>query len=468
MSETAASLLNARYIAIRTAEAKGLTKRLLEASHDKTPGVRRLFSPILYRYWHRDREAGWALIEKIANGTVRFPGRVDSDALEILVSVSMPILNECRQEPDQLHRLAAIWQAQMSGLFGSPLTRTIRMLGRIQLLLKMRANSFADMMRKQPAYQPVNYVELEATFRRPDAFRTAWAEALACLEQPQTPPDAIERTLMRKELTFDLYLMLVCERALIQYGALTDPPGTIDLLERLFHQGCPWFRHSILYALFHILMALPAVEDQWFDRYNALALEFFTAGNWRLQTESGLYVMPGHVANPDVVAARHGRPATVVTELLQRAIASNDEAEITGLLQAVDGVAFYHNNGALALSMLERALDLGGKRVERQVITGLANIRLLNQPLLDTYVEKHRSFAGIDPAAIAAAQPSIMEEDLLTLIDGFVIYTMLTSDGFRAQLCRAFRRALGVRTVEAFMIQLLEWVRDEVTVRKRG
>ena len=467
MNETAAALLNARYIAISTAEAKGLTKRLLEASHDKTPGVRRLFSPILYRYWHRNREAGWALIEKIANGTVRFPGLLDKDALEILGSVSMPILNECRQEPDQLNRLAAIWAAQMSGLFGSPLARTARMLGR-SWVLKVAANSFADMMRKQPSYQPVNHKELEATFSRPDAFRTAWAEALACLEQPQTPPDAIERTLMRTELTFDLYLMLVCERALIQYGVLTDPPGTIDLLERLFHQGCRWFRHSILYALFHILMGLPSVEHGWFDRYNALALEFFTAGSWRLQTEAGLYVMPGHIANADVVAARHGRPATVVPELMQRAIAAKDEAQITALFMAIDGVAFYHNEGALALSMLERALELGGKQVEPQVIIGLANIRLLNQPLFDSYIEKHRSFAVIDPAAIAATPPSITEEDLLTLIDGFIIYTMLTSEGFRSQLCRAFRRALAVRTVEEFMIQLLEWVRDEVSVRKRG
>jgi len=32
------ALLNARYVAIRTAEAKGLTDRLLEAARDRTPG----------------------------------------------------------------------------------------------------------------------------------------------------------------------------------------------------------------------------------------------------------------------------------------------------------------------------------------------------------------------------------------------------------------------------------------------
>ncbi|MGH7051165.1 MAG: hypothetical protein ACREE5_11045, partial [Acetobacteraceae bacterium] len=64
MSETNASaaLLNARYIAIRTAEAKGLTDRLLEAAHDKTPGVRTLVAPLLYRFWHRNRSEGWKLV----------------------------------------------------------------------------------------------------------------------------------------------------------------------------------------------------------------------------------------------------------------------------------------------------------------------------------------------------------------------------------------------------------------------
>ncbi|MGH7104459.1 MAG: hypothetical protein ACREFJ_18935, partial [Acetobacteraceae bacterium] len=75
MSEVIASaeLLNARYIAIRTAEAKGLTERLVEAAHDKTPGVRHLVAPLLYRFWHRNwhnGDEGWKLVERIAEGAV--------------------------------------------------------------------------------------------------------------------------------------------------------------------------------------------------------------------------------------------------------------------------------------------------------------------------------------------------------------------------------------------------------------
>jgi hypothetical protein len=38
------TLLNARYVAIRTAEARNMTDRLLQAARDRTPGVRRLLA----------------------------------------------------------------------------------------------------------------------------------------------------------------------------------------------------------------------------------------------------------------------------------------------------------------------------------------------------------------------------------------------------------------------------------------
>ena len=467
MSEaaTSAALLSARYIAIRTAEAQGLTDRLLEAARDKTPGVRRLFVPVLYRFWHRNREEGWKLIEQIADGCVRFPGLVDRDALEMLGEVSMPILNACRQQPDQLARLSAIWHTELTALFGSLLARTVRVLGR-SWVLRTGANSLAAVMKNQPPYQPVNYRELDAAFARPDSDRVAWKEALACLEQPELAPGPIERILSRTDQPFDLYIMMVCERALIYYGARTDPAAAMDLLERLFHEGCPWFRQSILYILSHTLSYLPELEESWIDRFNALSEAFFVSDSWKLQTQSGNYKFPGQVTNADVVAARHrpGRPPHVVPLMMQRAIAAGNEEQIAALFDAIDSVAFYHQNGALALAMLERAHEYGGASVERRLIVGLANVRLLDQPLVDAYLEQKRAFAGIDPEHVAAAEPTISEEDFITLIDGFMVHMMLTSDNFRGQICGAFRRATHARSVQEFLVQILEWVRDGLAV----
>jgi hypothetical protein len=463
-AEGAQALLNARYVAIRTAEAKGLTDRLLEAARDRTPGVRRLLIPILYRFWHRDREHGWALIERMAQGMVRFPGLLDMETVEIMGALSMPILSACRREPEQLARLAAIWRTHLGRLFDSPAARTLGLIGRFNLVVRRGASVVADLMKRQPVYQPVNYAELETAFGRDDDFRVAWEEALACLEHPEFGPAPIERILTRPDLPFDVYLMLVCERALIYYAAVTDPAAGFDLLERLFHEGRPWFRHSVLYALFYVLNFVPIVQEGWIERYDALAEEFFMSGSWRLQTASGHYVMATHVANADVAAALHqpGRPPRVVPTLLRHAIEAGDEAQIDALFDAIDGVAFYHNNGELALSMLEVAQQLGGEAVEQRVIASLASVRLLDQPLVDASLEQRRTFADISPERVAATEPSITEEDLLTLLDGFIIHAMLTSDGLRALICGAFRRGIRAHSLEEFLAQILQLIRDEL------
>lgn len=458
-----AALMNARYIAIRTAEAEGLSHRLLEAARDRTPGMRRMLAPLLYRYWVHHREDAWQLFERIAAGSVRFPGLVDREAIVLLCEVSMPVLNACRQEPAELTRLAAIWQAQMSAVFGSPLAKAGRLLAR-RWMLKAGANAFGEVMKRQPAYQLVNYQELEVTFARPDSFRRMWSEALSCLERPELGHEAVAAILSDPALPYDLYLMLICERVLVYQGVKGDTAAVIDLLERLFQEGCPWFRQSILYALFHILRVQPAVEDAMLDRYDALAREFFASGSWRLTTSRATYEFAAITANSDVVAFGHRpeRPPRVVPALLEQAISSGNGEELAALFGAIDGVAFYHGNGALALELLRHAYELGGKAIEPRIVASLATVRLQNQLLVDAFISQHRLFAGISPAYVAAKEPSVSEEDLVTLIDGFVIHMLLNSAYFRGQICAAYRRALDVRSVEEFLMQIMEWVRDEL------
>jgi hypothetical protein len=466
-TDAAAALRNARYIAIRTAEAKGLTDRLLEATRDRTPGIRRLLVPLLYRYWYANRDKGWELIERIAGRAVRFPGLVDRSAVEILGEISMPILHISREEPEALARLLAIWRTLFARILGSPLAMMARLLGR-NFVLRRIANSFAGVMQQQPDYQPVNHQELVATFALPDEARVAWRRALECLEQPAGRPDAIEAILMQTDRPFDLYLMLVCERALICHGARTDPAYILDMAERIFHDGCRWFRHSLLYVLYHAFDHRTDIEDGWLERYEALALEFFVSGSWRLVTGAGRYAMPGHVANPDVVAARRrpGRAPRVVPALLQRAIAAGDEAEIAALFAAIDGVGFYHAEGELALALIEKAQELGGSSVEHRVVTALAGVRVLDQPLIDAVLDQRRMFPRITLSEVAEAEPTIVEEDLLTLVDGFVIHMMISSDEAREQLCLLFRRALGARGATECLLQLLEWTRDRLGVSR--
>src|ERR1700738_4977150 len=158
---TPAALLNARYIAIRTAEAADLTDRLLQASRDKDPAVRRQLVPMLFRFWHRDPQRGWILLEQIAQQAVRFAGLPDRGSIELLGAVSAAILNVSRQEPDDLARLGVIWRGLIDRILGGPLARGVRLVGR-GLVLRGLVGLLASRLKNQTTYQGLNYAELAA------------------------------------------------------------------------------------------------------------------------------------------------------------------------------------------------------------------------------------------------------------------------------------------------------------------
>jgi hypothetical protein len=459
---TPAAVLNARYIAIRTAEAAGLTDRLVQACRDKDPAVRRMLVPMLFRFWHRDRDRGWALLEQIEQRVVRFGVVLDIGAISVLGAVSLAILNESRQQPNDLARLGAFWSGLTDRVLGSPLARGVRLVGR-GLVLRKLVGMLADRVKNQPNYQPLNYNELVASFARPAEFRQKWARVLTCLEQPDTAPGPIVEVLSEPRLPFDLYLMLVCERALIYYGVKTDPAAMMDTAEHLFQNGARWFRQSILYVLLHVLEAWGSPDEETLDRYEALTFEFYRAGDWQLDTSVEHYVFANQLANVDaIVARRGGRTPHVVGDMLDSAIADNDVAAINALFDGIDGVAFYHDDGALALTMLERAYISGSAAVEDRVVESLASVRLQNQQLVDAFLQQHISFTRIRAEQVATAEPSVGDEDFNTLIDKFFIQTMLASADFRAQFCRVLKEILTLRTAEECLVLIVEWFRDEL------
>jgi hypothetical protein len=311
-------------------------------------------------------------------------------------------------------------------------------------------------------YQALNFKELSVTFARPSEFREAWRAGLVCLEHPERGLGAIAEILSRTELPFDVYLMLLCERTLIYHGVKVDAIGTIAVLERAFTEGCPWFRQSVLYVLFHILGNLPAVEDAWLDRYVAIAEEFFVSNSWRMSTSVAQYNFAGHLGWPEIVIDRH-RPGTtprIVTRLMERAVAAGDAEQIKGLFGAVDAIAFAYGRAPLALKLLERIAEIGGASVEEWVLKSLATVRLQDQPLVDAFLEEHRNLTRLRPQ-VEGVEPTIREEDMPTLLDGLTVQLILTSDYFRSRVCEAFHRAAEARSVAQFLAQILEWLRDE-------
>jgi len=145
---------------------------------------------------------------------------------------------------------------------------------------------------------------------------------------------------------------------------------------------------------------------------------------------------------------------------LSRAIEAGDEAQIEGLFLAIDSIAFAYGRARLALSLLERVLEIGGAPLEDRVLKSLATVRLQNQPLVDAFIEQHRNLVNLRER-VEATEPSVRETDMPTLLDGLTIQLTLTSSYFRGRMCDAFRRAIEARSVSQFLVQILEWLRDE-------
>jgi len=452
------AVLNARYIAIRTAEARGLTDHLLQATRDKTPGVRQLLVPMLYRFWHRDHEQGWRLLARIGSDMIHFPGIPDVFATETFAEVSLAILNGCRDNPEQLERLALIWRNQIEVIFRTPLARA---LGK-SLVLKMLARPVARVLQRQPAYQPLNFKELGVTFARPDAFRAAWRAVLRCLDQPEIGLAPLADILARRDLSFDLYLMLLCERTLIYHGVKIDPAGTFEVLQRLFDEGCSWFRQSVLYVLFHILGNAPSVEDAWLDRYAAIAEEFFVSNSWKMTTSVADYRFAGHLAWLELVIDQHrpGKAPRILPRLFERAVAAGDADGIDGLFGAIDSIAFSYGRAPLALSLLAVACEIGGGAIEERVLKSLATVRLRDQPLVDAFLDEHKDLTKLR-TRVEGIEPTIKEEDMPSLLDGLTVQLILNSDYFRGRVCEAFRRAIEAQSTSQFLVQILEWLRQE-------
>jgi hypothetical protein len=453
-------ILSARYVAIRTAEARGLTDRLLEAARDRTPGLRSMLVPLLYRFWFRSRQEGWALLEQIGDDVIsrRFPNLVDNYAMETFAEFSLAVLNTCRHDPSQLDRLAGIWRIRVERIFATPLARLVGQ----GLVLRLMVRPVSRVLARQPAFQPLNLRELKATFAQPDDFRQNWRNILICLEHPESGYGPIADLLMQRDRPFDLYVMLLCERALIYHGVALDTEGVISLLERVFAEGNPSFRQSVIYVLFHILTNLPKVEDGWLSRYLALCEVFFTSNSWRMTTTAGEYNFASHLCWPEVAADqnRPGSDPRIIPQLLARAIDASDEAQIDGLFAAIDSIAFAYSRAPLALSLLERALQLGGAAFEDRVLKSLATVRLQNQSLVDAFIEQHRNLASLREK-LEGIEPGIRENDMPTLLDGLTVQLILNSSYFRSRVCDAFRRAMNAHSVPEFLVQILEWLRDE-------
>jgi hypothetical protein len=452
-AQPAADLLSARRTAIRVAEARQLDDRLLQAARDKSPAVRITLATMVYRYWLQHREAGWSFLERLSREMVGRFSLPRADVLETFGHASLAILNNHMNEPETMTRLLALWRQRVEELMGGPVVRFLGQAWAMRIMLL----PLTELMKRQPAYQPLNTREMDVAFAKDEAYRSTWKVALDVLEHPDLGVGGLVEILSKKELAFDVYLMLVCERAFIVAEA-SNSADTFEQLERLFQTGAPWFRQSVLYILFHVLGRAKTVEEDHLTRYRALTEAFFIEAGASLTTTVAQYEFAPHLAWPEIIHDLH-RPGTgpwLLPDLLRHALKANDKKSIELVFKAIDLAGFAYGRHTLALGLIGKAYEIGGRAVEDHVVAALANVRFEDQALVDDLLLTP-TFQRLKKA-VSSASPTIRGEDIPTWVDGFVVQTMMTSDAFRAQICGAFRRALAARNTRQFLMQALIWV----------
>jgi hypothetical protein len=332
----------------------------------------------------------------------------------------------------------------------------VRAVGR-HWTLNLMLGPLTELMKRQPAYQPLNTREMSVTFARDERFRRHWRAALDCLERPEGGIAAIADVLSDVDLPFDVYLMLVIERALIVRAKL-DFDGTFDAIERMFRDGPAWFRQSALYALFHILQSVAFADDDRLRRYGMMTEDFFLTSGATMTTSVATYSFSPHLAWPEIVVQtqRRGDGPWLLPRLLEKAITSQDDERIERVFKAIDLIGFAYARPTLALSLVERASEIGGATIEARVVETLANIRFQDEGLVDEFLERP-DLARLKPL-VKAASPTIRGEDIPTWIDGFVVHSLLSSPDFHRDVCAAFRRALDARSTAQCLRQILVWV----------
>ncbi len=452
--DLAPELLSARIVAIQTAAYRGYPDALLAAAGDRSAAVRAVLVPHLYRYWKARGEEGWALLDGLG---AQLPGRFGlprQSQVEVSGGLSLAILTRDYDDPATLERLGGFWRANVRRLLTSPLVRTAAS----RLVLKGAVAALNVVMRDQPEYQPLNLRELRHTFSAPGSHERG-LRALRALEEPSVGVGCVVEVLEERSLPFDVYLMMVAERALVLHGA-RDPAATLTAITHIYRDGAPWFRQSCLYSAFHTLNVEGAVEDAWLDTLGELTEDFFHADRARLQTAVAAYSFPPHLAWAEIVFERH-RPtgkARFLNPFFAAAQARGDEELCRTVITACHLLSFAYRQPQIALDALRDIVPSvpPGSALQDALVEALANIRLYEDASVDRFL--HGLGDHELERRVTASAATVRAEEFPTWMDSFVNHQLTSSDEFRLEMCGAFRRAAAVANVRELLYDNVRWV----------
>jgi len=454
------SIINARRVAIVVAHSLDLNEMLVRASQDPAPAVQALLVPYLYRFWNKDHDAGWLLMDRLSEKLTHRGGLPKIRTVSVYGGLCLAILIYHSDEPAVVERLQAHWKESVRRIlhYTGGRSRTFLIRSTLRLGIFALTRMLQLLMAAQPEFQPINLREMRVSYARgAGAEQRMGLEILEYLEHPERGFAEPINVLMNKDLPYGLYLMLVVERTLIFHSA-KDPRGVMRALFEVHRNGCEWFRHSALYIGYHALNLAERVEDEWLDLFARMTRETISSTRATFQTSTAKYELLPQIAAAEIVLDKH-RPqgrAQFIPEFYAEAKRLGDPDYARRVIGACGLLSFGYRRHELALDALRPALADRDPQVRAAVVEALAAVRFHSEEAVDRFLEsEHARDLGQQVASMTLGAKS---NDIFVWVDQYVIHALLNSDHFRTEVVSAFRRAGHARSLPELLQQILKWV----------
>lgn len=452
------SIVNSRRVAIEVAYRLQLTELLVMAALDRLAVVRGLLVPYLYRFWKKDREEGWRLLDQLAARTRNQLGLPNVRAIEVYGGLCMAVRIYHAHEGDVVERLQTHWNRTVRHLlhFGDGRSRALF----VRLTLRVAIFALTRMLRltmaAQPDFQPINLREMAESAKRPAIERQLSLQVVDHLERPELGFDGPIEIVMNRDLRFGVYLMLVIERTLIFHG-VKNPGPMFEALYRAHRDGCAWFRSSALYIAYHTLNSQPEVDDRWLELYERMTRESISARRGTFRTAIGTYDLLPHIAACEIIFEKF-RPqgsARFIPDFYAEAKSLADLDYARRVIGASSLLSFGYRKHELALDSLRPALADRNPQLRDALVKSLAGIRFHAEEAVDRFLQSQQ--APDLAESVASRTLAVRSNDIMVWIDPYIIEALTTSDWFRSEIVGAFRRAANARNLADLLQQILKW-----------
>jgi hypothetical protein len=467
----ATATLNARQVAFTVALDLNLKAIFRESARDRSEAVQALLIPYVFRYWQKNRAAGWELltelVDEIWSQTI-FPRH---GVLIVAGGMALHILIHHLDDSAFLLSLRKVWKPTVAKARQKVESR----FGKV--FIKALAMSLFWVMVTQPDYQPLNARELRTSFRRKKPQR---AQGLRVLEDLRTPARGITETLnilIQEKPSYDVFLMVVAERTLVFHGC-QNPSKVFPELFRLHAEGPAWFRQSVLYTCFQILNRISPAQDDWLEQFESLTFETWgETGNWR--SENGAYDLSPHLAWLELAFEKH-RPRTVlaprnlfIPRFYRKTREAGDKNAVRRVLEACKVLTLGYKMPRLALEALQPAVEdwaphRNGAAIDQRIgdilVQLLADIRFYDAIAVDSFLSR----LGKDELrrVVARIPPNLSSADITSWVDEFVNARMVNSDRFRGEVVNAFGNAGKAEGLFDFLERIFSWVMHLIEVEE--